>query len=64
MRGFAMHPLRPFLLAGLLLITGLLVGCDRQPVRMKNQPTNLELKDRGVDKKLPDGQTKHFTWAE
>jgi hypothetical protein len=34
--------LRRFLIAGLLLLTGLLVGCDQQPKRMKNQPTDLQ----------------------
>ncbi len=59
-----MRFLRPFLIAGLLLMTGLLVGCDKQPERMKNQPTNLELKDGGEEKTLPKGQKKVLEGAQ
>jgi hypothetical protein len=55
-----MRALWPLLIAGLLLLTGLLVGCNQEPERMKNQPTNLEPKSGGVDRKLPGGGTKHF----
>jgi hypothetical protein len=37
-----MRSLRPLLIAGLLVATGLLVGCNRQPERMKNQPPDLK----------------------
>jgi len=59
-----MRFLRPFLITSLLLITGFLVGCNKQPERMKNQPTDLELKDGGFDKTLPSGQKKHFEGAQ
>ncbi len=63
-----MHSLRPFLIAGLiaglLLSTGLLVGCNQQPQRMKNQPTNLGQGEGGFDRKLPGGGTKHFEGAQ
>jgi hypothetical protein len=36
-----MRYLTSFLIAGLLLMAGLLAGCGREPPRMKNQPTNL-----------------------
>jgi hypothetical protein len=59
-----MRSLWPFLLVGLLLMTGLLVGCNQQPERMKNEPTNLEPKNGGFDKTMPGGQTKHFEGAQ
>jgi hypothetical protein len=58
-----MRSLRPFLIAGLLLITGLLAGCNRQPPRMKGQPTDLVPKGGGFDSKLPGGQAKHSDGA-
>ena len=35
-----MRFLKPFLIAGLLLMVGFLAGCSRESPRMKNQPTN------------------------
>jgi hypothetical protein len=52
-----MRSLRPFLIAGLLLVSGLLVGCDQQPPRMKNQPTNL---NSGENKINVPGKKKAF----
>ena len=51
-----MRLLKPFLTAGFLLMTGALVGCTRQPQRMKNQPPDLksgETKINLPDKKKP-----------
>jgi hypothetical protein len=56
-----MRALRPLLLSGLLLIAGLLVGCDQQPPRMKDQPTNLGSGETKVH--LP-GKKKSFDGAQ
>jgi hypothetical protein len=56
-----MRFLKPLLVAGLLLMTGLLVGCSRQPPRMKNQPTNLESGETKIE--LP-GKKKPFSAAQ
>jgi hypothetical protein len=49
---------RPFAIAGLLLLTGLLVGCDRPPPRMKNQPTGRDSGETRIE--LP-GKKKPLT---
>jgi hypothetical protein len=52
-----MRFIKPFLIAGLLLWTGFLAGCDNQPPRMKNQPTNLNSGEPKIN--LP-GHSKPF----
>ncbi len=56
-----MRTLRLVLLAGLLLLTGLLGGCDQQPERMKNQPDDL--KSGEIEVHLP-GMNKPIRGAE
>jgi hypothetical protein len=48
------------LIAGLLLCIGFLVGCNRQPQRMKNQPPDLKAGETEVH--LP-GMKKPFKGA-
>jgi hypothetical protein len=43
----------PFLIAGLMLLTGLLAGCNKEPPRMKNQPATLN-QDTGATYRLPN----------
>jgi hypothetical protein len=47
-----MRFLKTFLIAGLMLMAGCLVGCNKAPPRMKGQPTNLNSGDIKVP--LPD----------
>jgi hypothetical protein len=56
-----MRFLKPFLIAGLLLMTGLLAGCSRQPPRMKNQPTNTDSGELKIELK---GKKKTFDAAQ
>jgi hypothetical protein len=56
-----MRALRPFLLAGLLLMAGLLVGCNHPPPSMKGQPPNLNSGETKIS--LP-GKKKSFDAAQ
>ena len=56
-----MRFVKPFLIAGLLLMTVPLAGCSREPPRMKNQPTNLGAGDTKIE--LP-GKKKPFNAAQ
>jgi len=56
-----MRFLKPFRIAVLLLMVGFLVGCSREPPRMKNQPTNPN--SDGTKIELP-GKKKPFEAAK
>jgi hypothetical protein len=43
-----MRSLRPYQIGFVLVLTALLIGCDRKPPRMKIMPTNI---DRSGDTK-------------
>jgi hypothetical protein len=49
------------LIASLLLMAGLLPGCSREPLRMKNQPTNPDSGETQIE--LP-GKKKPFNVAQ
>ena len=55
-----MRSLWPFLIASLLLMTWLSVGCNKKPPRMKNQPTNLDPGTGDFGRPKPGDGTKHF----
>jgi hypothetical protein len=59
--GLVMRFLKAFPIAGLVLMTGLFVGCSQQPPRMKNQSTTL---DSGETKVQLPGKKKAFDAAQ
>jgi hypothetical protein len=56
-----MRFLKLFLIAGFLLMAGFLAGCGREPLRMKNQPTNPDSGETQIE--LP-GKKKPFSAAQ